>query len=157
MVQIDDSWYQKPDGIPDGRTAGGVVVRVDGDRILVALARELEYEDYVLPKGHLEGDESLEEAARREIEEEVGVSDLEMVMLLGVKERLNFEKTEWKTTHYFLFSTQQVDATPTHDTQHKEMHWVPLTPTPTLFWPEQRDLVEEHRERIVALVSRDGR
>ena len=102
-----------------------------------------------MPKGHVEPGESIEEAARREIEEEVGVSDLTLIELLDVKERLDFRKTEWKKTHYFLFITEQVNTKPTHTEQHEEMHWVPLNPVPKFFWPEQQALVEENRERIL--------
>ena len=95
----------------------------------------------------------MEEAARREIEEEVGVSDLRLVELLGVLERLDYDKQEWKTTHYFLFTTEQVDAMPTDVEQHDQMRWFPLDDLPELFWPEQMALLEESRDRIVEMAS----
>ncbi|MCZ6634098.1 MAG: NUDIX domain-containing protein [bacterium] len=152
-MHIDQSWYQRPQGVPDSETAGGVVARKVGDQILLALAQEQIYDDYVLPKGHVEPGESIEEAARREIEEEVGISDLTLIELLGVKERLDFNKTEWKKTHYFLFTTEQANAKPTHTEQHEKMHWVPLDPVPKFFWPEQQALVEENRERILNVLN----
>jgi 8-oxo-dGTP diphosphatase len=51
------------------RAAGGVVVR-DGKILLVHRPR---YDDWSLPKGKLEQGESWEDAARREVEEEVGL------------------------------------------------------------------------------------
>lgn len=154
MPQVDDSWYVRPDGLPESHTAGGVVVRKQAGVVWVALAQEKIYDDYVLPKGHVEWGESVIEAARREIGEEVGISDLKLVEKLGVKTRLDFKKTEWKITHYFLYITNQEEAVPTHTEQHETMHWVPLDPVPKFFWPEQQDLVTHFKDRIEAVVNR---
>ncbi len=51
------------------RAAGGIVVR-DGSVLLVHRPR---YDDWSFPKGKLEGDESWEEGAIREVEEETGL------------------------------------------------------------------------------------
>ena len=153
---IDDSWYIRPTDVPESDAAGGVVVRWDGAQVLLALAKERDYTNYVLPKGHVDPGEAVEEAARREIEEEVGVSDLEFVEKIGVKERLDFNKTEWKTTHYFLYRTEQIEAVPTDVRQHDQMYWVPHDPLPVFFWPEQRALVEENAFRIRGAVARKG-
>jgi 8-oxo-dGTP diphosphatase len=51
------------------RAAGGVVVR-DGQVLLVHRPR---YDDWTLPKGKLDADESWEAAALREVEEETAV------------------------------------------------------------------------------------
>ena len=51
------------------RAAGGVVVR-DGHVLLV---HRPAYDDWTLPKGKLEGDETWEDAALREVEEETGL------------------------------------------------------------------------------------
>ena len=150
---IDHSWYRRPEGIPDGPSAGGVVVRQEAGQALVALAQEKEFEDYVLPKGHIEPGESVEDAALREIEEEVGITDLQLVELLGVRERLSYSKQEWKRTHYFLFTTQQAEGTPTDSERHEQMQWFPLDQLPGIFWPEQKALLEENRDRIVRLLD----
>ncbi len=51
------------------RAAGGIVVR-DGSVLLVHRPR---YDDWSFPKGKLEGDESWEDGAIREVEEETGL------------------------------------------------------------------------------------
>ena len=51
------------------RAAGGIVVR-DGSVLLVHRPK---YDDWSFPKGKLEGNESWEEAAVREVEEETGL------------------------------------------------------------------------------------
>jgi 8-oxo-dGTP diphosphatase len=56
--------------------AGGGVVwrRNDEDRIEIALVHRVEYDDWSLPKGKVEGDESIIACAYREIMEETGFS-----------------------------------------------------------------------------------
>ena len=153
LGKIDESWYKRIEGVPEGLTAGGVVIRNDGEQVLVALAREKEHSEFVLPKGHVEPGEDVEAAARREIEEEVGLSDLELVHFLGVKERLDFQKREWKITSYFLFTTRQTSGAPTDRDHHSSMHWYSLDCLPEFFWPEQKELVEENRETILSVFS----
>lgn len=58
---------------PEVRAAGGVLVRPGPDGPEVAVIHRPKYEDWSLPKGKLDGDESFEEAALREVEEETGM------------------------------------------------------------------------------------
>ena len=58
---------------PDVRAAGGVLVRPGPDGPEVAVIHRPKYEDWSLPKGKLDGDESFEQAALREVEEETGM------------------------------------------------------------------------------------
>jgi 8-oxo-dGTP pyrophosphatase MutT (NUDIX family) len=60
-------------------TAGGVLV--EGDRVLVL--RSARYGDLRLPKGHIEDGEAAKEAALREVSEESGYTDIEIVVDLG--------------------------------------------------------------------------
>jgi 8-oxo-dGTP diphosphatase len=57
----------------DVAAAGGVVTRPGSDGIEVLLVHRPRYDDWSLPKGKLEKDESFEDAALREIEEETGL------------------------------------------------------------------------------------
>ncbi len=63
----------EPSENPEVRAAGGVLVRPGADGIEVAVIHRPKYEDWSLPKGKLDGDESFEQAALREVEEETGV------------------------------------------------------------------------------------
>lgn len=54
------------------RAAGGVVVREGADGPELALVHRPRYDDWSLPKGKLEPDESFEDGALREVEEETG-------------------------------------------------------------------------------------
>ena len=137
----------------DRTSAGGIVARIEDGRIYVALVGELGLTERVLPKGGVEPGESLEEAACREIEEEAGLSSLELIEELGVRERLSYDKICWITTYYFLFVTEQVEGTPTDVEHHYELAWHPIGALPALFWPEQRELIETNRDEIVGLIK----
>ena len=114
---VDETWYERPEDVPEDISAGGIVVRREEDRVYVALARE--------------------------IEEEVGITDLTMVAPLGTKERLSLYRTAWKVTHYFLYITEQIEATPVDLERHDAMTWVPIDDLQKVFWPEQRDLIRD--------------
>ena len=89
---IDESWYKRPPGVRDRTSAGGIVTRIVDGQIYVALVGELRLTERVLPKGGVEPGESLEEAARREIEEEAGLSSLEVIEKLGIRARLSYDR-----------------------------------------------------------------
>lgn len=148
-MTIDDSWYVKPKGISEHVSCGGVIARRSGDSVLIALVREDGRSGFILPKGHLEPGEDMEQAARREIAEEAGLTDLVLVEHIGTQERLDYRKRSWKTTHYYLFTTEQIEGRPTDPDHRYELGWFPLSALPPMFWPEQRDLIEQTAERIV--------
>jgi ADP-ribose pyrophosphatase YjhB (NUDIX family) len=148
-MRIDDSWYVRPAGTPEHVSCGGVIARGDGRRALVALVSEPDLTAYVLPKGHLEPGESLEQAARREIAEEAGITELSLVAKLGIRERLDFRKRAWKVTHYYLFTTLQSACAPTDPDHEYRIGWFALDALPLMFWPEQRALIEQNAARIV--------
>jgi len=56
------------------KAAGGVVVRQGKKGPELALVHRPRYDDWSLPKGKLEKDESFREGALREVEEETGLS-----------------------------------------------------------------------------------
>lgn len=147
VMRIDESWYRRPPGAAAHEAAGGVVVRSGGGAVLVALVREGPDAFYVLPKGHVEPGERLDQAARREVEEETGLRGVVLLGALGVRERLDFRKTSWKRTHYFLFLAPE-DAAVRAGTV-----WRALDDPPEMFWPEQRELLVAERSRIQAAVT----
>ena len=149
---IDATWYDRPPHVEEHVCAGGVVVRRDGDRILVALAHQTGYNSHILPKGHVEEGEDIEAAARREIHEEAGFTDLRLLGKLGVRGRLDYSKQCWKQIHYFLYLTGESKARPTDAPWHPAPTWHELNRLPPLFWPDQQDLLNEHREHIRAAV-----
>jgi|APSaa5957512535_1039671.scaffolds.fasta_scaffold122740_2 8-oxo-dGTP pyrophosphatase MutT (NUDIX family) len=153
MKQIDDSWYQRPPGVHDHTSSGGIVARAEGDQCLIALAGEVGSVGYVLPKGTVEAGESLEETARREILEEAGIHELALAGKLGILERLTINKDLWVTTHVFLYTTTQIEATPTDTQIHDHMVWGDLDDLPVMMWPDQRQCIMDHRDQIIAALK----
>jgi 8-oxo-dGTP pyrophosphatase MutT (NUDIX family) len=148
MGLIDQTWYEKPAGIRERQSAGGVVIRYEFGQPLVALTREGPYSVYILPKGHIEPGETPELAARREIHEEAGLSRLELVRFLGIRSRLDFRKRFWVHVHYFLFKTTQIEGRPTDAKHGYTCEWFSLDALPEMFWPEQGEL-------LASLLTRD--
>lgn len=150
---IDKSWYIRPTGVAEHISAGGIVVRAKKNSVRIALIREGSTISYVLPKGHVEPGETPLMAAQREIEEEAGLSDLTLLADLGTRERLDFSKRSWKITHYFVFLTMQVKGKPTDPQIEYHTEWFRIEKLPDFFWPEQKELIESHRNQIATLVN----
>jgi 8-oxo-dGTP pyrophosphatase MutT (NUDIX family) len=104
--------------------AGGVVVH--GDRVLVL--RSARYSDLRLPKGHVEEDELPHAAALREVAEESGYGDLEIVADLG-EQVVEFDVGDTHTIRherYFLMrlrSERQI-ARPGDDDDKFKPEWL---------------------------------
>ena len=108
-------------------SAGGIVLNQNGDVALVKNGPSF----WGFPKGHLDSGEEALTAARREIEEETGLSELELVKDLGSYERYRGTPTggddtkELKVIRMFLFRTRQTKLAPI-DASNPEARWVPL-------------------------------
>jgi 8-oxo-dGTP pyrophosphatase MutT (NUDIX family) len=64
--------FQTPSGVI--QAAGGLLVRRHGGGLQIALVHRPVHQDWSYPKGKLEDGETHEEAARREVREETGMS-----------------------------------------------------------------------------------
>jgi 8-oxo-dGTP pyrophosphatase MutT (NUDIX family) len=148
---IDNTWYQRPDRARTRTSAGGVVVRLAERDVMVALVLEAEMTLFVLPKGGVEKGETYEQAARREIVEEAGLSDLHLLRPLATLERLSYNKKNWITTHYFLFATDQIEGRPTDTRHHYGVWWFPIGALPVMLWPDQQALIQSNAELIEGL------
>ena len=85
-------------------SAGGVVVRGHGDTLCIAVMRS-QYGTWVFPKGGIESGEEPEQAATREIAEEIGIRDAKMIVPLGSTEH-EYEQggtAYHKRVDWFLF------------------------------------------------------
>ncbi len=106
------------------RTAGGIVL---GDSGTVAMVRRSDA--WLFPKGHVEEGETDEQAARREIAEETGLANLELIDDLGSYERYAITKEgtddleRMKEIHMFLFAAEpHAELAPSHEIA--EARWV---------------------------------
>lgn len=133
-----------PPGTVRTESAGGVVLDGRG-RVLVVSQHGTSWS---LPKGHVERGESLLEAARREIREESGVGELELVRGLGSYSRYRIgrdggeDESELKTIHMFLFRTGEPELRPL-DPENPEAAWVePRDVAALLTHPKDREFFE---------------
>lgn len=103
-------------------SVGGVVVN-KGKAVVVF---QEEMGTWALPKGHMEGGESEEESARREIEEETGITDLKFVKKLGSYTRGTRKDSGVKKNITFLyFTTDQKELDPL-DPENPVAKWVKI-------------------------------
>jgi 8-oxo-dGTP pyrophosphatase MutT (NUDIX family) len=108
-------------------SAGGAIVGPDG-RIVIVRQHD---NSWSLPKGGVEEGESLIEAARREIYEETGITDLVLIEELGTYDRYSIGRDGTGEDHslpmgrrtFFLFHTKETAFTPT-DGEITEARWV---------------------------------
>lgn len=107
-------------------SAGGIVLNANNEVLVVNQNND----SWSLPKGHLDPGEDALAAAKREILEESGVSELEMIRDLGSYERPRIARgggddaEELKQIRIFLFKTGQTELKPT-DPGNPEARWVP--------------------------------
>lgn len=94
-------------------SAGGVVFRRAGTGVRYLLIRD-SYRKWGLPKGHLEPGEAPAAAARREVTEETGLAELELLGPIRVIDWFfRFRgRTIHKFCHFFLFESRAGDAVP---------------------------------------------
>jgi 8-oxo-dGTP pyrophosphatase MutT (NUDIX family) len=104
-----------------------VVVRGDEVVVIVPVKRAADGRRVLgLPKGHLDGDETPEQAAQREVAEETGVQ-AELVDELGdVKYRYERRgRRVTKVVRFYLFRYLSGDVAD-HDHEIEEARWIPL-------------------------------
>jgi ADP-ribose pyrophosphatase YjhB (NUDIX family) len=110
-------------------SAGGFVLAADGSNSVALIGRQTRSQriDWCVPKGHQEGDETLEAAAIREVFEETGIHS-EIILNLGF---INYEfsagrKLIAKTVHHYLMRQTGGELSLEHDPNHEaiEVSWV---------------------------------
>lgn len=123
--------------------AGGLVVRREKGSVEVALVHRPKYDDWSLPKGKLDADESFEDAALREVWEETGLRcelgrPLEPVRYLDHKGRA-------KVVRYFVMRPLGGEFEANDEVD--ELRWASLAQAATA-------LTYEHDRLLVAALDR---
>lgn len=99
--------------------AGGIIINQKNKILLVC--NKLGY--WTFPRGHIEENEDILVAAKREIKEEAGIEDLEYVKNLGTYERRRLnEPDKVMVTQMYLFKTGQ-DKAQSQDEQNPDAKW----------------------------------
>ncbi len=107
------------------RAAGGYVVRKEQEEVDLLLIRRRGLWD--LPKGKCDDDEGRKLCAQREVGEEIGASDAEVLLSLGDTLHGYLDKGSYclKTTRWFLMRTVATTFTPQAEEDITEVEWVP--------------------------------
>lgn len=87
-------------------SAGAIILREIDGQLKIALAQHVRAEKgWILPKGHVEQGETLEQTALREIYEETGLHDVTLIKYLGSIPRESVKENGdvvHKTVHFYL-------------------------------------------------------
>jgi 8-oxo-dGTP diphosphatase len=129
----------------DVRAAGGVVWRRAQTEVEVAVVHRPRYDDWSLPKGKLDPGETFEQAAVREVHEEIGArcalgDELPPTTYRDHKGRL-------KIVRYWLMEAGDVDFEPNDEVD--ELRWLaPAEAIPLLSYERDEALLEHAAEML---------
>lgn len=131
-------------------SAGGVVLNEQGLVLVVSQHGT----SWSLPKGHIDPGEDKLAAARREIYEESGISQVDLMRELGSYERYRIGKngqddlSEYKKIHIFLFKTVQNKLNPI-DPHNPQALWIDKYKVPELLThPKDREFFQSVLDKI---------
>jgi len=131
------------------KASGGVVWRrtEDGAGVELVVVHRPRYDDWSLPKGKLDPGESWEQAALREVDEEVGLACRLGAELPPVS--YTDHKGRAKVVRYWLMQPQDARADFMPNDEVDVMRWVdPETAAELLSYPHDIELVRAAREQL---------
>jgi len=135
-------------------SAGGVIFRVSGDKVEVAITARDSGKIWSLPKGLVEKGESLEDAALREVSEETGLTGKLMRKIDTIDYWFYWRPKEvrfHKFVHFFLLEHTGGDIAK-HDWEVDEVRWFPIDDAiEKLTYKSEREVLEKAKKLIVEL------
>ena len=127
------------------RAAGGLIVREAGNGHELALVHRPHYDDWSLPKGKLEDDESFKRGALREVEEETGFRCELEEELSPVRYR--DRKGRPKIVRYWRMRPVEGRFSESHEVD--ELRWLsPKKAIALLDYEHDRELVQELEQSL---------
>jgi 8-oxo-dGTP pyrophosphatase MutT (NUDIX family) len=135
-------------------SAGGVVIKKQGDENLILVCQHSQHHGWVFPKGligdHIEG-EKKEDTAIREVEEETGVKGKIIKILAPVDYWYFFEGEKiHKTVYYFLMKYISGDITK-HDNEMENVQWLEENEVEKrLTYPADKKVWQEAKQLLAA-------
>lgn len=135
-------------------SAGGVVVGPDGRVVIV----NQNHDSWSLPKGKIEPGEDEMAAAKREIYEETGLTDIEILENLGSYERATIGRggngedlDNMKHITFFLCRTQQTDLKPIDPENPAALWLAPEDIENKLHHPKDKEFYRQQLPKIARL------
>ncbi len=131
-------------------SAGAIILREVEGELKIALAQHQRViKAWVIPKGHVEEGESIEQAALREIYEEAGLDNVQLIKHLGTIMRESAKSSGdivQKTIHFFLAYALSDSQSPTpSDLSFIEVGWFrPEEAIELLPYTEEQAFLREH-------------
>lgn len=136
-------------------SAGGVVVRVEQGRAelaIIARRNRAGRVEWCLPKGHVEGRETLEQTAVREVCEETGIQGRVLTSLGSIEYWFTTASSRvHKVVHHYLLEATGGELTTENDPDHEaiDVAWVPLNhETPDLTFLNERRIAAAAWNRL---------
>jgi ADP-ribose pyrophosphatase YjhB (NUDIX family) len=127
---------------PEVLAAGGVVFN-DEDQVLFCHPTRTRWDNWRMPKGHVDEGEPLRKAALREVLEETGYKcSIIAKVQTTTRYRTNSRgRSVWKTMH--LFTMQAAERIQDPDWENDAFKWVPIEEAIEFSAPRERPLIME--------------
>ncbi len=128
-----------------------MVFRREGEEVYFLLIRD-PYENWGLPKGHVERGEAAEETAVREVMEETGIREVELRDALATIDWFFRDGADLihKYCHFFLMETTNSGTEPQLEEGITECIWLPLQEAlVTLTYDNARAVLESAGQKVL--------